>query len=230
MLSTSRRTQQAPRHEPLLFAADTLQTACHLVLLQGTRAHGSISKRARPQVINEGDAGDLFYIIKEGEAVVYVNTPQGRRKVNHLFKADFFGEKALLSDEPRYAPTPLAAPPMRPERVPTPELGCRMATVEAYTKLVCLTLKRETFIDILGPLEQLMSREKSKEVTAQRMAKLQPKAVGAHRLPAEVLIRRKKKARTGEQWEVVRARGHLDEVQELRKGGTKLGSGFPHSF
>lgn len=154
---------------------------------------------AGTKVINEGDAGDLFYIIKEGEAVVYVNTPQGRRKVNHLFKADFFGEKALLSDEPR------------------------MATVEAYTKLVCLTLKRETFIDILGPLEQLMSREKSKEVTAQRMAKLQPKAVGAHRLPAEVLIRRKKKARTGEQWEVVRARGHLDEVQELRKGGTKLG-------
>ena len=39
-----------------------------------------------------------------------------------------------------------------------------MATVEAYTKLVCLTLKRETFTEILGPLEQLMSREKSPQV------------------------------------------------------------------
>ena len=53
------------------------------------------------QVITEGDKGDLFYIIKDGEAVVLQNTNQGQRKVNHLFKADFFGERALLCDEPR---------------------------------------------------------------------------------------------------------------------------------
>jgi cGMP-dependent protein kinase 2 len=41
---------------------------------------------------------------------------------------------------------------------------CRIATVEASTKLVCLTLKRETFTEILGPLEQLMKREKSPQV------------------------------------------------------------------
>ena len=36
-------------------------------------------------------------------------------------------------------------------------------------------------------------------------------------LPAEVLVKRKKRVRGGaETWEVVRARGHLDEVQELR--------------
>jgi hypothetical protein len=36
-------------------------------------------------------------------------------------------------------------------------------------------------------------------------------------LPAEVLVKRKKRLRGGgETWEVVRARGHLDEVQELR--------------
>lgn len=39
---------------------------------------------------------------------------------------------------------------------------------------------------------------------------------------AQVLIKRKKKGRTGETWEVVRARGHLDEVQELRKGGNQV--------
>ena len=33
--------------------------------------------------------------------MVYVEDEEGSRKVNHLFKADFFGEKALLSDEPR---------------------------------------------------------------------------------------------------------------------------------
>ena len=38
--------------------------------------------------------------------------------------------------------------------------------MEAYTKLVCLTLKRDTFTEILGPLEQLMTREKSPTVGA----------------------------------------------------------------
>lgn len=43
-----------------------------------------------------------------------------------------------------------------------------MATVEAYTKLICLTLKRDTFTEILGPLEQLMTREKSPLVGIKR--------------------------------------------------------------
>lgn len=59
---------------------------------------------AGTKVIVEGDRGDLFYIVKEGEAIVFQQTPQGQRKVNHLFKADFFGEKALLSDDPRWVP------------------------------------------------------------------------------------------------------------------------------
>jgi len=49
----------------------------------------------------QGEAGDQFYIVKEGEAVVYQSTPQGVKTVNRLFKADFFGERALLTQEPR---------------------------------------------------------------------------------------------------------------------------------
>lgn len=60
------------------------------------------------------------------------------------------------------------------------------------------------------------------QVVAQKMAKLQPRGSHVHRPLAEVLIkRRKQKGRQGE-WEMVRARGHLDEVQELRKGGSKI--------
>ena len=62
----------------------------------------------------QGEAGDYFYIIKEGEAVVTIEDHEGTRKVNHLFKADFFGEKALLSDEPRCRPRPYFAPEMSP--------------------------------------------------------------------------------------------------------------------
>jgi cGMP-dependent protein kinase 2 len=56
------------------------------------------------QVVREGEPGDYFYIIKEGEAVVFQTGPAGRQhKVNHLFRADFFGEHALLVSEPRMA-------------------------------------------------------------------------------------------------------------------------------
>lgn len=56
------------------------------------------------QIVREGDPGDYFYIIKEGEAVVFQSGPDGRQhKVNHLFRADFFGERALLVQEPRMA-------------------------------------------------------------------------------------------------------------------------------
>ena len=48
-------------------------------------------------IITQGDLGDKFYIVKEGEATVI----QDDKEVNRLLKADFFGEHALLSDEPR---------------------------------------------------------------------------------------------------------------------------------
>lgn len=51
----------------------------------------------------QGEAGDLFYIIKAGEAVVYQEADGGPKKVNHLFKADYFGEQALLTSAPRCA-------------------------------------------------------------------------------------------------------------------------------
>ena len=39
-----------------------------------------------------------------------------------------------------------------------------MATVEAHTRLVVLALARNTFVEVLGPLEELMAREKSPQV------------------------------------------------------------------
>ncbi len=68
----------------------------------------------------------------------------------------------------------------------------RGATVESVTKLTCLTLDRETFINMLGPLEQLMQREKSVAVVTQRLQKLLTKG-GPARVPAEVVIRRKRR-------------------------------------
>ena len=65
---------------------------------------------------------------RSGEAAV----TQGGKEVNRLFKADFFGERALLSNEPRGA------------------------TVTAVQETTCLTLDRTTFVEILGPMDETM--------------------------------------------------------------------------
>lgn len=75
----------------------------------------------------QGETGDAFFIIKQGEAVVYQETEQGLRKVNHLFKADFFGERSLLRDEPRYLFTacmPVSVRCLKKPGSPTPSEGC----------------------------------------------------------------------------------------------------------
>ena len=41
---------------------------------------------------------------------------------------------------------------------------CRKATVKASTNLIVLSLDRQTFVNILGPLQDIMSKEKSAEV------------------------------------------------------------------
>lgn len=90
------------------------------------------------RVVTQGDPGDLFYIIKEGEAAVHQETARGTKLVNRLFKSDFFGEAALLKREPR------------------------MASVEALSdRLVCLALRRNVFVNLLGDLRDIMNREKS---------------------------------------------------------------------
>mmetsp|Transcript_18134 Transcript_18134/g.45671 ORF Transcript_18134/g.45671 Transcript_18134/m.45671 type:complete len:716 (-) Transcript_18134:454-2601(-) len=148
---------------------------------------------AGAHIIVEGDVGDKFFVIKEGEAVVVA----GGKEVNRLFKSDFFGEQALLNDEPR------------------------KATVRAVGQLTVLSLDRATFTAVLGPLQDIMKQEKSAEAVNQRMAKLKPKGSAALRRPgAEVVIKTATPGRDGKN--LVVAHGHLDEVQELRKGGTKI--------
>jgi cGMP-dependent protein kinase 2 len=96
--------------------------------------------------------------------------------------------------------------------------------------LVCLTLDRATFTAVLGPLQQLMSREKSPAVVTQRLMRLQSRG-GPSRVPAEVLVRRQRRSRSRgtDVWEVIRARGHLDEVLQLHSsqanGGSAASSG-----
>ena len=61
-------------------------------------------------IIRQGDPGDLFYLIRSGEVEVIVEDARGRRVVAELGPGDYFGEAALLRDEPRNATVVAKAP------------------------------------------------------------------------------------------------------------------------
>jgi len=80
-------------------------------------------------IIKQGDSGDEFYVIRHGEASVHAGDKGGAR-VAGLKAGDYFGEKALLRDEPR------------------------TATIVADTMLSTLKITRKAFQD-LGLHEKL---------------------------------------------------------------------------
>jgi putative ABC transport system ATP-binding protein len=55
-------------------------------------------------IVRQGDVGDDFFLIRRGNVLVTKeDTRSGSRQVNELGKGDFFGDRALLRDEPRNA-------------------------------------------------------------------------------------------------------------------------------
>ena len=54
-------------------------------------------------VIRQGDAGDLFYLIRSGRVDVLISDGTQERKVAELKEGQYFGEAALITDEPRNA-------------------------------------------------------------------------------------------------------------------------------
>jgi len=54
-------------------------------------------------IIRQGDPGDSFYLIRDGQVEVEIETDDQRRIVATLGTGEFFGETALLTGEPRNA-------------------------------------------------------------------------------------------------------------------------------
>ncbi|MES1909201.1 MAG: hypothetical protein MHM6MM_001983 [Cercozoa sp. M6MM] len=109
------------------------------------------SFKREQKVVQQGEPGNAFYIIRHGEAEVWKSEDGPAALVSRLRPGDFFGERALLTDEPRAATIQVAS-----------------------SRLECLVLQREDFTALLGPLNELMTRN---------LERYEKTAVGA--LPAE---------------------------------------------
>lgn len=87
------------------------------------------------RVVREGDNGDRFFIVEEGRLVAQ----KGASTVMEYRSGDYFGELALLRNQPRAA-----------------------SVVVTTDSARLLSLDRKGFVKLLGPLEEILSR-KSKE-------------------------------------------------------------------
>jgi cAMP-dependent protein kinase regulator len=79
---------------------ESLFTAERLEVVKQFKA-GSFAKGSF--IFKEGDPGDRVYFVKSGEAEVSVSKNNAQMVVARLTTGDFFGEIALLSDQPRTA-------------------------------------------------------------------------------------------------------------------------------
>ena len=87
-------------------------------------------------VLREGENGDTFYFVTEGEAIATKTLTPGSpaEEVKDYKVGDYFGELALLKNEPR------------------------AANIVARGSLTCVTLDRYSFKRMLGPLDDILRR------------------------------------------------------------------------
>lgn len=92
------------------------------------------------RIIQQGDKGDKFYLIQDGEChAAILDKESGVENIVYRFqKNDYFGELAILKDEPR------------------------AASIIADTELTLGSFDRASFKRLLGPLEEILKRNASR--------------------------------------------------------------------
>lgn len=94
----------------------------------------TVKHPAGSTIIQEGDAGDKFYILESGEAVA-VKRGREQTPLKSYKPGDYFGELALLEDKPR------------------------AASVVSTTEVKVAALDKDGFQRLLGPVEAIMRRD-----------------------------------------------------------------------
>ena len=87
-------------------------------------------------VITEGQEGNTFFMIMSGKAIATKTLEPGKPSITILDykEGDYFGERALLKNEPR------------------------AANIVATTRLQVVSLERKSFRRLLGPIDAILMR------------------------------------------------------------------------
>lgn len=152
-----------------------------------------LKERAFPDgstIIKEGEIGQEFFLIKEGDAIVskFKSDRKEEFQLAQLRKGDYFGEKALQSNEPRGA------------------------TVRAKGRCTCLVLERDQFIKLFGATFNIQFAKRQAISAESGMHAL------AYVVPANA-VREKSNAIREMTYKALKANvifGHIDDEQHRR--------------
>lgn len=110
--------------------------------LQLAEALDEVDFKDGDRIITQGEEGDTFYIIRRGEVACLIDG----NEVNRLQMGAYFGARALLKKEPR------------------------AATITCKGPVQVLTLDRNGFKDLLGPLEDIMKQTYAERKAERRVS------------------------------------------------------------
>jgi CRP-like cAMP-binding protein len=114
--------------------------------------------QAGEKIVCQGNTGDNFYIIADGTVSVEREDDGVKKMLTTLRKGAYFGEQALLKED------------------------VRQASCIAEDKVTVLTLGREDFMDMLGPLQDIMEGKKV-QVEEEKQVEVVTSASGFSRRP-----------------------------------------------
>jgi cAMP-dependent protein kinase regulator len=128
------------KYEKFLKSVDILSTMDDYEISQVSEALRRCSFNAGEYIIRQGEIGDVFYIIEEGEATAFSNKEPGKTQIPEMnyTKGGYFGELSLIRGQPR------------------------AANIRAKTDVKLLSLDRNSFKRVMGPIEDILKRNAEK--------------------------------------------------------------------
>ena len=132
------------KYENFLKNVEILSTIDPYELMQISDAIKSATYQKDDYIIREGEMGDIFYILEEGQCIATKTLEPGKADtvIKEYGIGDYFGERALIKGEPRFA----------------------NIIVKSETAKV-ISLDRTSFKRLLGPIEDLLKRNIEKYQT-----------------------------------------------------------------
>lgn len=160
---TDLNERQIGQYVGILSSVELLRPLAQYERVKIAEALEEVTYNAGETIFQQGDDGDCMFIVESGEVVVMKSTGDAAPKeVARCHVGDYFGERALIKNEPR------------------------AAGLQAVTSVKCLRLDRSAFSLLLGPLEDIMNEKLKTYDGTQSPKKTSGGSPGQHVLEGKV--------------------------------------------